>query len=92
MLSNNTIFEWIPYDQFSEINELSKNNSIKVYSAIWKDGPLYYNIKYKKYTRELNKKVALKCLKNSQNNIEFLINEVYISSNILILITYFSII
>jgi hypothetical protein len=76
MLSNNTIFEWIPYNQFIEIKETGKNSFITVYSAIWKDGPLHYNDTYEKYMRYSNKKVALKCLQNSQNTIEILINKV----------------
>src|SRR6266542_3993467 len=70
------VLEWIPYNQFNEIKETSKNGSITVYSAIWRDGPLYWNKQYKKYTRDSNKGVSLKCLHNSQNSIEFLINEV----------------
>jgi hypothetical protein len=70
-----TVFEWIPYNQFSEIKKTGKNNSITVYSAIWKNGPLYSNDQGK-YARNSNKRVALKCLENSQNNIELLINEV----------------
>jgi len=69
-------FEWIPYNQFNEIEETGKNGSIMVYSAIWKDGPLYYNDQDKEYTRDSNKKVTLKCLHNSQNSTEILINEV----------------
>jgi hypothetical protein len=57
-LINNTIFEWIPYNQFDEIKETGKNNSITAYSAIWKDGPLDYI--YNKYKRDPNKEVALK--------------------------------
>ncbi len=71
---NGAIFEWIPYNQFNEIKETDKNNSITVYSAMWRDGPL--NNKYEKYIRDSKKEVALKCLHNSQNPIEFLINEV----------------
>jgi hypothetical protein len=74
MLINNTIFEWIPYNQFDEIIKISKNNSITIYSVIWKDGPL--DCIYNKYKRDSNKEVALKRLLNSQNNIELLINEV----------------
>jgi hypothetical protein len=74
MLINNKIFEWIPYNQFIEIKETGKNNSITVYSAIWKDGPLYY--RYNEYKRNSNKEVALKYLQSSQNTIEILINEV----------------
>jgi hypothetical protein len=42
--------------------ETGKNDSITVYSVIWKDGPLYYN--HGKYSRESNKGVALKYLHN----------------------------
>jgi hypothetical protein len=69
---NNTIIEFIPYNQFNNIKEICKNSPITVYSAIWKDGPLlYYN---KRWTREFNKKVSLK-LYELQNTSEFL-NEV----------------
>ena len=70
------VFEWIPYNQFNEIKETGKNSSITVYSATWRDGPLYWNKQNNKYTRGSNKEVILKCLHNSQNFIEFLINEV----------------
>jgi hypothetical protein len=75
MLSNNKIFEWIPYNQFNEIKEIGKNNLIIVYSAIWKDGPLNYD-DYNEYKRDSNKEIALKSLQSSQNTIEILINEV----------------
>jgi len=70
------LFEWIPYNQFDEIKVTGKNGSVTVYSAIWRDGPLYYNYQYEEYSRDPNKEIALKCLHNSQNPIEFLINEV----------------
>jgi hypothetical protein len=76
MLINNTIFEWIPYNQLNEIIKTGKNNSITVYSAIWKAGPLHYSNQYNEYKRDSNKEVALKYLQNSQNTIEILINEV----------------
>ncbi|CAB5369335.1 unnamed protein product [Rhizophagus irregularis] len=73
---NNVVFEWIPYNQFNEIKESDKNGLITLYSAIWKDGPILFgNNWYNGYTRESNKKVALKCLHNSQDSIDFLINE-----------------
>uniref|UniRef100_U9UBQ0 Protein kinase domain-containing protein n=1 Tax=Rhizophagus irregularis (strain DAOM 181602 / DAOM 197198 / MUCL 43194) TaxID=747089 RepID=U9UBQ0_RHIID len=60
-----------------------------VYSAIWKDGPLYFNCNNLKYTRDSckggfatiylatwnDKKVALKCLDNLQNSNIELTNE-----------------
>jgi hypothetical protein len=73
---NDVVFEWIPYNQFNEIKETDKNDLITIYSAIWKDGPLYYNDYNNKYTRDSNKKVALKCLYNSKDSIEYLIDEV----------------
>jgi hypothetical protein len=74
LLIDDIIFEWIPYYQFDDIIEIGKNNSIAVYSAIWKDGPLHYHSGT--YTRDSNKEVTLKCLQNSQNAIELLVNEV----------------
>ncbi|CAB5385336.1 unnamed protein product [Rhizophagus irregularis] len=71
------VFEWIPYNQFNEIEEIGKNNSITMYSAIWRDGPLYKEYSERKcYIRDSNKEVALKFLHNSQNSTEFVINEV----------------
>src|SRR5207247_380693 len=60
------VFEWIPYNRFSEIKEAGKNGSITVNSAIWRDGPLHYSILYKKYIRYSNKEVTLKCLNKTQ--------------------------
>ncbi|CAB5385286.1 unnamed protein product [Rhizophagus irregularis] len=73
------VFEWIPYDQFDKIKETSKNKSVTVYSAMWKDGPLYNKL----HERNSNKEVALKCLHNLQNPVESLINKAKIYSKIL---------
>jgi hypothetical protein len=73
---DDVIFEWIPYNQFNEINKINKNDLITVYSAIWKDGPLQYNQHNECYKRNLYKNVALKCLHNSKHSIETVINEV----------------
>jgi hypothetical protein len=67
---NDIVFEWIPYNQFNEIEKAGRNNLITVYSAVWKNGPLYKKGRYP------NKKVVLKCLHNSKNPAEFVINEV----------------
>jgi hypothetical protein len=67
---SNILFEWILYDQFFDIEKVNKNESSTIYSAKWKNGPLYY------HTRSSpNKIVALKYLRNKQNIDEFL-NEV----------------
>ena len=36
-------FGWIPYNQFSNIIEIGKSGFATVYSAIWRDGSLYYD-------------------------------------------------
>ncbi|RIA83759.1 hypothetical protein C1645_833312 [Glomus cerebriforme] len=70
------IFKWIPYNQFNNIKEIYKNGFTTIYSAIWKDGPLYYNYQKVEWIREPNKEIALKCLDNSQNMIDKFFNEV----------------
>jgi hypothetical protein len=71
---NDTIFEWIPYYQFSNIEKLSNT----IYSAKWEDGPLlhnyYYNTKYIRISAD--KAVILKYLVNLQNIINEFLNEV----------------
>jgi hypothetical protein len=74
--NNDVVFEWIPYNQFNEIKKTAKNDLITVYSAIRKDGPLYYYDDDDVYTRDSNKEVALKCLYNSKDSIKYLIDEV----------------
>jgi hypothetical protein len=61
------IFEWIPYNQFNNIKEIGEEGFDKIYSAIWKDGPLNYDKIRNKYTR--NKQNAMVTLKlyDSQN-------------------------
>src|ERR1051325_2193553 len=61
------VFEWIPYNQLDNVEEISKGDIATVCSAIWKDGPLYYNFNDDGYTRESDKKVVLKCVHDSQN-------------------------
>ena len=41
--STDIVFEWIPYNQFSDIKEIGRGGFATVYSAIWKDGPLKYD-------------------------------------------------
>ena len=64
------IIEWVPYNQFDNIKELIKSDFTTVYLATWIDGPLEY-VDYE-WKRTPNKKVALKCLNNSQSINEFL--------------------
>ena len=74
---NNDIgFEWIPYNQFSHIEEISKGDLATIYSAIWKDGPLYYSSYLNKWRRDSHTNVTLKCLYYSPDIINRLLNEV----------------
>ena len=70
----NTVFEWIPYNQFNYIKEINKDNFATVYLAIWKNGPLYWNAV--KYIRNSNRTVIIKHLNNSQNITNDVLNEV----------------
>ncbi|GBC39068.2 kinase-like domain-containing protein [Rhizophagus irregularis DAOM 181602=DAOM 197198] len=71
---NDIIFEWIPYNQFNNIKEISEEGNDKIYSTIWKDGPLHYDKIRNEFTR--NKQNTMVTLKSydSQNIVdEFLI-------------------
>ena len=72
------IVEWIPYNQFDDIKEIGKDGFATVlYSAIWMDGPLKYNICKNELKRIPNKEVTLKCFyTNSQNITNEFLNEV----------------
>ncbi|GBC42988.2 kinase-like domain-containing protein [Rhizophagus irregularis DAOM 181602=DAOM 197198] len=70
------ISEWIPYNQFLNIKEIGKGGFATIYSATWKGGPLNYCVDKSKYTRILDKMVALKCLHNSQNITNEFLNEI----------------
>ena len=61
---NDTVFEWIPYNQFIDIEKVGEDG---LYLATWEDGPLDYDHSRNKYIRNQNKKVSLGCLCNSQN-------------------------
>ncbi|UZO00431.1 uncharacterized protein OCT59_011565 [Rhizophagus irregularis] len=71
--SKDIIFEWIPYNQFSNIKEIGKGGFATIYSATWKDGPLSYN--GCEYVRD-KKKIALKQLYDSQNITVKFLNEI----------------
>jgi hypothetical protein len=56
------IFEWIPYYEFIVIKD-TENDSL----AIWKKGPLFYDIFNSKFKRKSYEKVYLKYFHNSQD-------------------------
>ena len=65
------VFEWIPYDQFDNIKDVNEDGL-----AIWKNGPLNYNLSENEYIRIQNQKVGLRYLYNSQNMINQILNKV----------------
>jgi hypothetical protein len=74
---NNIIIEWIPYNQFNNITNIGTGSFSTVYFATWKNGPLLkYDYEERKQVREPNEEVTLKCLNNSQNDINEFLNEV----------------
>ncbi|EXX55142.1 Rad53p [Rhizophagus irregularis DAOM 197198w] len=80
---DDVVFEWVPYDQFRKFKEIGKGGFATVYSAIWKDGPLYCDGKKNdpkyfdgKWIRLAHENVALKCLDNCNNITKEFLNEV----------------
>ncbi|RIA89836.1 hypothetical protein C1645_182404 [Glomus cerebriforme] len=71
--SSDTIFEWIPYDQFDNIEEMGKYDCATTYSAIW-------NVGLPKYKEKglSTIKVVLKRLYNTQNITNEILDEVKI--------------
>src|SRR5947208_10621494 len=63
------MFEWIPYNQFGNIEKISKGDVATIYSAIWKNGPLCYDKNKKEYLRESDKAIILKCIHSNSQNI-----------------------
>ena len=69
------LFEWIPYNQFNDIEEIGKSDFTTVYSAVSRDGILCYDYKKeKKWMRQSDQMVILKYF--SQNVIDEFLNEV----------------
>jgi hypothetical protein len=73
---NDTIIEYIPYNQFVNIKKMYQSNSTILYSAMFISGPLYYNYDKMEWERKPNEKVTLICLNNSQNTIDDFLNKV----------------
>ena len=70
--------EWVPFDRFTDIEQIGEGGFSKVYSATWVDGKTNYKYDYGSWKKLDPKptKVALKRLNGSQNiSIEY-INEV----------------
>src|SRR5436189_5880380 len=52
------VFEWIPYNNFDDISEINKYDFYTIYSAIWKDGPLWWCCYDENYRRDCKKMVT----------------------------------
>ncbi|CAG8604039.1 3859_t:CDS:2 [Cetraspora pellucida] len=77
--TNKVKLEFIPYNQFINIEYLAKGGFSKIYKATWADGPIArWNPKKQKYDRKRNFDVALKILNNSNKMNSDYLNEVYI--------------
>ncbi|RHZ84584.1 hypothetical protein Glove_79g88 [Diversispora epigaea] len=68
--------EWVPYSKFEDVKYIDKGGFGKIYSAIWKEGPINgWDIQQKQWERSNNEEVALKSLNNSQNITTEFLNE-----------------
>ncbi|GBB88180.1 hypothetical protein RclHR1_14700002 [Rhizophagus clarus] len=71
---NDIVFEWITYDQFDKIREISRGNFSV---AIWKSGQLNYDKYLFKYRRnQKNEYIILKYLRSTQNFVDEFLNEI----------------
>ena len=78
--------EWVPFDRFTDIEQIGEGGFSKVYSATWVDGKANYKFDYGSWKKLDPKpmKIALKRLNGSQNiSIEYL-NEVLYSIYIIL--------
>src|SRR5436190_1737583 len=69
---------WTSEDK--EIDDLG--DLVTMYSATWKDGPLYYEInddEKRGWMRKSNERVNLKCLHNIKNNTDEFLKEVCVN-------------
>src|ERR1051325_6805050 len=67
--------EFVPYDQFKNVEFIAEGGFSKIYKATWIDGPVW-NYNNKRAIRDCNRTVALKKLNNSKNITPKELNEV----------------
>src|SRR6185295_10472527 len=71
------IMEWIPYDQFEDVEKLTEGGFSSIYTATWTKGEIVdYDEKKKEFSYFGNQLVVLKCLNNSSDPGKGFFNEV----------------
>ena len=69
--------EWVPFENFQNVNYITRGGFGKIYSAKWPEGYImYWDIENQKWNRETDFKVALKSLDDSSNISTDFLNEV----------------
>ena len=69
--------EWIPFEKFQNVTYITRGGFGKVYSADWPEGFIEsWDIENQEWTRNSNKRVALKSLDNSSDMGKDFLNEV----------------
>ncbi len=68
--------KFIPYDQFKDIEQISKGGFGRIFKAIWINGPPYWNEDKEDFEYKNSIEVALKQLNNSKNITSKELNEV----------------
>ncbi|GBB84916.1 hypothetical protein RclHR1_01150020 [Rhizophagus clarus] len=73
---NDSIVEWIPYNQFNDFKILYESDFVILYSAIFVNGPFCYNYDKMEWKREPNEKVTLIRLNNLEITIDQILNKI----------------
>ena len=68
--------EFVPYEQFKNVEFIAEGGFSKIYKATWIDGPITHGWNNKNPVRDPNKIVVLKKLNNSKNITTKELNEV----------------
>ena len=71
------VLEWIPFEEFKNIEKLMEGGFSSIYTATWTRGYLYdYGENEKEFSYLENQNVVLKSLNNSNNPGKAFFNEV----------------
>jgi hypothetical protein len=85
------VLEWIPYENFKDIEYITKGGFDTVYRATWIDGFIeHWNIHQNEWKRYIYEDVILKYLNNSQNLTTDFLQEVLCNLLFIIYVMYFN--